>query len=102
MNNFLWLEQWYDEQCNGTWEHTFGIHIETLDNPGWRVRINLQGTRYDGLPNAILKMMQPTQSHQENEWMDCRIVAGTFEGAGGPLMLGPIIQLFRSWIEAQP
>ena len=33
--------------------------------------------------------------------MTCRIVAGTFEGVGGPLMLGPIVQLFRNWIEAQ-
>ena len=98
MNNFLWLEQWYLQQCDGDWEDTFGIHIETLDNPGWQVRINLQGTRHDALPNAVLKVMHQT----ETEWMDCRIVAGTFEGTGGPLMLGPILQLFRSWIEAQP
>ena len=51
MNNFLWLEQWYLQQCDGEWEHSFGVTIGTLDNPGWTVRINLQGTPYDGLPN---------------------------------------------------
>ena len=96
MNNFLWLEQWYLQQCDGEWEQTFGITIGTLDKPGWQVRINLQGTAYDGLPNAVLKTMH----HSETEWMECRIVAGTFQGSGGPLMLGPIVQLFRGWIEA--
>lgn len=95
MNNFLWLEQWFHEQCNGAWEHAVGIRIETLDNPGWHVRIALQGTPYDGLPNAEIKRMQ----QNEEEWMTCRIVAGTFDGTGGPLMLGPIIQTFRNWIE---
>ena len=98
MNNFLWLEQWYDEQCDGNWEHLSGIHIDTIDHPGWRVRIDLQGTH----PNALLKSMHPTESHLEAEWMDCRIVSNTFEAHGGPLMLGPIIQLFRNWIETQP
>ena len=44
--------------------------------------------------------MHPTEPHRQSEWMECRIVAGTFEAAGGPLMLGPIIQLFRNWVEA--
>ena len=31
--------------------------------------------------------------------MTCSLVAGTFEATGGPLMLGPIVQTFRNWIE---
>ena len=58
MNNFLWLEQWFADQCNGRWEHTCGIHIESLGEPGWRVRIHLRETPYDGLPNAVLKQDQ--------------------------------------------
>ena len=96
MNNFLWLEQWHERQCDGTWEQTFGIRIETTEHPGWHVRIALQGTPYDGLPNADLKRLQQSES----EWMTCRLVAGTFEGYGGLLMLGPIVQVFRSWIES--
>jgi len=35
MQNLLqFLQEWYLEQCNGDWEHEFGIKIETLDNPG--------------------------------------------------------------------
>ena len=97
MNNFLWLEQWYQQQCDGTWEQTFGISIVSTEGPGWRVRIALQGTPYDGLPNAEIKRLR----QNETDWMICRVVAGTFDAVGGPLMLGPIVQTFRSWIEAQ-
>jgi hypothetical protein len=38
------LQEWYGEQCDGDWEHQSGICIETLDNPGWFVRIDLAGT----------------------------------------------------------
>ena len=27
------LQSWYQSQCDGDWEHEFGIRIETLDNP---------------------------------------------------------------------
>jgi hypothetical protein len=30
-----WLQAWYAEQCDGDWEHQFGVSVETLDNPGW-------------------------------------------------------------------
>ena len=38
------LERWYASQCNEDWEHTYGVQIETLDNPGWLVRIDLWET----------------------------------------------------------
>lgn len=96
MNNFLWLEQWYADQCHGGWEHTCGVRIDTLDRPGWRVRIDLQDTPYATPHDREIKRLQQS----ETEWMQCRIVSGSFDAAGGPLMLGPIVQVFRNWIEA--
>jgi hypothetical protein len=29
-----WLQGWYATQCDGDWEHEYGVSIETLDNPG--------------------------------------------------------------------
>ncbi len=29
------LEKWFENHCDGTWEHHYGITIETSDNPGW-------------------------------------------------------------------
>ena len=43
-NVILQLQQWYEAQCNGDWEHHYGISIESQDNPGWRVEIDLKDT----------------------------------------------------------
>ena len=42
------LEAWYAAQCNGDWEHDFGVTLETLDNPGWSLRVDLVGTALEG------------------------------------------------------
>jgi hypothetical protein len=39
------LERWYASQCNGDWEYGYGVHIETLDKPGWMVQIDLHNTK---------------------------------------------------------
>ena len=39
------LENWYFSNCNEDWEHQFGVKIDTLVNPGWRVEIDLEGTK---------------------------------------------------------
>jgi len=38
------LEKWYSAQCDGDWEHQYGVSIGTLDNPGWTLEIDLRGT----------------------------------------------------------
>jgi len=43
-DNLKWLTQWYLAQCNDDWEHLYGVKIDTLDNPGWSLRIELTGT----------------------------------------------------------
>lgn len=44
MDVFTWLQDWYIQNCDGDWEHCYGIKIETLDNPGWCIDIDLIGT----------------------------------------------------------
>jgi len=39
-----WLQKWYADHCDGDWEHEYGIVIETLDNPGWSIVIDLKNT----------------------------------------------------------
>ncbi|MGW1432997.1 Imm53 family immunity protein [Streptomyces sp. NPDC002431] len=39
-----WLQGWYSAQCDEDWEHEWGVRINTLDNPGWSVRIDLEDT----------------------------------------------------------
>ena len=43
-----WLQSWSSEQCDGDWEHEWGVTIETVDNPGWFVKVNLEETALAG------------------------------------------------------
>jgi hypothetical protein len=94
-DNFSWLENWFTRQCDGDWEHGEGVVIESLDDPGWWVRIDLNGTRYDEVQNRDLLDERPGEAN----WIRCVIRDGKFDGMGSPEMLGRIVQLFRMWIE---
>lgn len=43
------IDQWHKSNCNGDWEHSYGVTIETLDNPGWWVKIDLAETPQENL-----------------------------------------------------
>lgn len=49
MNALQRLQNWYKLQCNGDWEHSYGIKISTLDNPGWCVTVDLEMTPLETL-----------------------------------------------------
>lgn len=48
MNILESLQTWYKAQCDGDWEHQNGLSIESLDNPGWLLTIDLKGTSLEG------------------------------------------------------
>ena len=89
------LEKWYFERCNGDWEHSWGVKIETLDNPGWRLRINLNETRAE---NRVLERTRIDRS--ENDWMMYWVEERVFHAACGPLNLSEAIKVFIGWFES--
>ena len=38
------LQNWYKMHCDGDWEHSYGVIIDTLDNPGWKLSVDLTDT----------------------------------------------------------
>ena len=88
------LQRWYAAQCDGDWEHQQGIKIITLDNPGWRVVINLLGTPIETATFAEVSNLGP-----EDHWIRCWVEGGEFNGAGGSLMLEAILEHFLPWAE---
>lgn len=50
MNSITWLQQWYRSRCNDLWEHRYGITIQSLDNPGWLVKVDLTGPDLEDKP----------------------------------------------------
>ena len=93
MNNILWLQKYFDECCNDDWEHTYQIKIETLDNPGWLVDINLEDTNFKNAPFKEIQI-----DNNDNNWLLCRIENNIFKGRGGVNNLEDIITIFRDWV----
>lgn len=86
------LEAWYAAQCDGTWEHQHGVRIETIDNPGWRVEINLTGTPLQG------QVLDDTAvDRSETDWLRYRVRDGQFEGFGGARNLNELLHTFLVW-----
>ena len=96
MDSIRWLQSWYQAQCNGDWEHTLGVVIETLDNPGWMVRIDLRGTQLETKPFQRIE-----QKIENGGWLDCRVVNKSFIGAGGHGSLLRICDVFMDWADSR-
>jgi hypothetical protein len=61
-DDLSWLQRWYSAHCDGEWEHGFGVTIETLDNPGWSVKIDVEGTELVFTPLSLQRMQSATQT----------------------------------------
>ncbi|KAB1109377.1 hypothetical protein F4V89_27720 [Neorhizobium galegae] len=88
-----WFGRWYEAQCDGAWEHGFGASIDTLDNPGWSLKVDLAGTDCDG---RALDRISHNYDHPV-DWWTCWVEDNVFCGAGGPLHLRSLLEAFRDW-----
>lgn len=96
MNYLEWIEEWYELQCNEDWEHIYGIKLETLDNPGWKLEISLMDT---ALEEKLFKQIEIARS--ETDWFHCRIEECVFKGYGGTRNLQDILRTFKEWAELE-
>ena len=92
------LQAWYLGRANGTWEHAYGVHIETLDNPGWAVTIDVADTHY---ANEAFPEFRHKYEH-DADWFQCRKVGTKLQGVGGPEQLEAILQHLLAWLERAP
>ena len=97
-DTLLRLQAWYHDQCNGDWEHTYGISIGTLDNPGWCFTVELTDTYlYETAFDSTA-----FDGEQAHDWFQCtrKSNPAIFEGACGPRHLNTVIGIFLEWAEA--
>jgi hypothetical protein len=80
--------------CDGEWEHRHGVTIETLDNPGWSIRIDLQDT-----PLRDRSFDKIDAHRTEEDWLVCWVEQEQFHGACGPRNLTETIDAFVRWAE---
>ena len=92
---FEWLNEWYRRQCDGDWEHQYGIQMETLDNPGWSIEIDLAETELEARSFTTVQI-----ERSEHDWVHLRIEGAKFLGYGGVGNLNEIVTAFRNWAES--
>ena len=95
MTNLERLQTWYLSQCDGDWEHSFGIHISTLDNPGWRVNIHLNETSIEGHEFQELRI-----ERSESDWLFAWKTPKEFNIACGANNLEEGLGMFCDWAGA--
>src|SRR5882762_11283258 len=88
------LEKWYSAQCDGDWEHQYGVSIGTLDNPGWTLEIDLRGTDSEDRTLERVKI-----ERAENDWVHYWVDKKKFRARMGPANLTEGIEIFSSWFE---
>lgn len=91
-----WLQEWFYSQCNGNWEHDFGITIKTLDNPGWDITIELFDT-------GVLLREKEYELIQlkDGGWYGYKVENGVFNAAGDPKKLNFLISIFQKLVEEE-
>ena len=88
------LQAWFLVMCNGDWEHTYGIKLETVDNPGRMLTIEIKDT-------PLWAQAFPTISECTNDavWLHCAVSDGVFRASGGVDSLERILTVFLDWAE---
>src|SRR5262249_22194084 len=90
------LAKWYESNCDGTWEHGYGVQVETVDNPGWHITIDLNGTPLEHAPFTT----HEDKYQDEREWLRCWKEGSTFRAACGPRRVDEALAMFCDWAEA--
>lgn len=85
------VERWFADQCDGDWEHSHGISIETLDNPGWYVEISILETEW---AETLIPLVNMERS--DSNWFRFEVSQGKFTASGGISNLGEILSKFLS------
>lgn len=94
-DDFVFLQDWYARHCDGDWEHDERIQIRTIDNPGWRLSINVEDTELSG--RSMLAIRTEVDA---NDWIHCWHEQDVFNAACGPGNLPQALSAFRTFAES--
>lgn len=89
------LQDWYISNCDGDWEHTYGFKLETLDNPGWIVTVDLHETHQENQVFAELKI----NFEHDSKWLSVSKQGSKLIGSCGPRHLEAMLTLVTEWLQ---
>jgi Immunity protein 53 len=96
MNVWSDVQNWFASNCDGEWEHDFGIKIETMSDPGWLVVVDLDDTNLEGR-----EFTPVAEQTSESSWIDCRVEQAKYRGMGDPSRVEEILRIFVDWAKSQ-
>jgi hypothetical protein len=96
------LAAWYAAQCDGTWEHRYGVSIQSTDNPGWWVKVDVVGTSLAGRTFETAEDGIDDGGHPVDvRWLRCYLEKDVWNGAGDQTRLPEIVERFCVWAGAE-
>lgn len=86
------LMSWYASHCDGDWEHSYGVRIDTLDNPGWTVEIDLARTELEAKHFSKI-----SEDFGDLGWTQIEIKDGVWSAACDHRGLTRVLRIFLDW-----
>ncbi|MFE4173620.1 immunity 53 family protein [Streptomyces sp. NPDC056909] len=94
ISNLKVLQQWYAAACDGDWEHSYGIRMETTDNPGWILSVDLTRTALYG------RVCEREDQCADGSWVSIKSDGFEFVAACDPGSLERVIGYFIEFATA--
>ena len=96
MNILSWIAERYISNCDESWEHSYGVKFDTLDNPGWDVKIDLMETPLENRAFEVYEIDNGDMEEKDNKKASRKFVkplnilwSGQWE-SNPPLKLGKL------------
>ncbi|WP_399922926.1 immunity 53 family protein [Streptomyces kanamyceticus] len=96
ISNLKVLQQWYTAACDGDWEHSYGIRIETTDNPGWILSVDLARTTLCG------RTCETEDQSADGSWISVKSDGIEFVAACDAGSLDRAIGCFNEFAASEP
>jgi len=92
------ITEWHQRRCDGSWEHQYGVRLETPDNPGWLLTVDLIHTDLPGRAMAeVREGMAPEDHPVSPRWICCSVSDNQFRGACDPTQAARVFQIFHQF-----
>jgi hypothetical protein len=88
------LQKWYARHCDEDWEHSYGIKIDTLDNPGWILTVDLADTEF-----SEISLPRNRIDRSESDWIQSEISGRRYIACGGVFNLEEMVLQFLAFAE---
>lgn len=89
-----WLEDWYAFNCDGDWEHSYGVTFIMKEHTGWSVAINVSNMIFSETNDSSKIICTPNNDNEQYQLND-----GYFYGDTDSNNLSSLLDVFINTIE---